>query len=357
MTVQRQLRFWLIGFIVFFALLWLLSGILLPFVAGMAVAYLLDPPCDRLEAMGLSRTLATTILTVAFLLIIVGALLLLLPLLIGQLAGFVERLPAYLEALRRHSVELLATLEARVDPALVDKLKESLAGSAEQLFTWSTALVGRLISGGVAVANLISLVVITPVVAFYLLRDWDRLVEKIDGWLPQEHAEAIRQQLGEIDQTLAGFVRGQSMVCLILAVFYATALSFAGLDFGLLIGLIAGLLTFIPFVGSAVGLVASVGMALVQFDDWLRIAIVAAIFLVGQAVEGNYLTPKLVGDRVGLHPVWVIFALLAGGFLFGFVGVLLAVPIAAVIGVLIRFFFDIYLASPLYKGSGGANSP
>ena len=350
MTIQRQLRFWLIGFVVFFALLWLLRGILLPFVAGMAVAYFLDPICDRLEGLGLSRTLATTILTLGFLLVIVGGLLLLLPAIVGQLAGFVERLPAYLEALREQIIELLARVEAKVAPSVIEKLKASLAGSAEQIFSWSTALVGRLISGGVAIANLISLVVITPVVAFYLLRDWDRLVEKIDGWLPKDHADVIRAQLREIDQTLAGFVRGQSTVCVILAVFYMVGLSLAGLDFALLIGLVAGLLTFIPFVGSMTGLVASVGMALVQFDDWLRIAIVAGIFFVGQALEGNFLTPKLVGDRVGLHPVWVIFALLAGGFLFGFVGVLLAVPVAAVIGVLLRFFFDIYLASSLYKG-------
>ena len=204
-----------------------------------------------------------------------------------------------------------------------------------------------------AFANLISLLVITPVVAFYLLRDWDRLIARIDTWLPRDHAETIRERVREVDRTLAGFLRGQGTVCLILGLFYAIALSIAGLDFGLVVGLVAGLLSFIPYVGAIIGLVLSVGLALLQFDDWLRVAIVAGIFFVGQAVEGNFLTPKLVGESVGLHPVWIIFGLLAGGALFGFVGVLLAVPAAAVIGVGVRFALDRYLQSPYYRGGGG----
>ena len=207
-----------------------------------------------------------------------------------------------------------------------------------------------MISGVDAALSLASLLVITPVVTFYLLRDWDHLVARVDSWLPRHYAGTVRVEVRKVDEILAGFVRGQSSVCVILALFYAIGLTLAGLNFGLVIGLVAGLLSFIPFVGSAVGFVASVGMALVQFDDWLRIGIVAAIFVIGQAVEGNFLTPKLVGDRVGLHPVWVIFALLAGGFLFGFVGVLLAVPVAAVVGVLTRFLMAQYLDSTFHRG-------
>jgi predicted PurR-regulated permease PerM len=226
------------------------------------------------------------------------------------------------------------------------------------LVTWGTNLLGQVISGGVAIANLISLLVITPVVAFYLLRDWDRIVARVDTWLPRGHAGAIREQAREIDRTLAGFLRGQGTVCLILGVFYAIGLTLAGLDFGLVVGLVAGLLSFIPYVGAIVGLVLSVGLALVQFDDWLRIAVVAGIFFVGQAVEGNFLTPKLVGESVGLHPVWIIFGLLAGGALFGFVGVLLAVPAAAVIGVGVRFALGRYMQSPYYHGGGhGGGGP
>ena len=353
MTVERQLRFWLIGFAVFLVALYLLSGVLLPFVAGMAVAYLLDPVCDRLEAWGLSRTLATTVLTVLFLVVAVAAIVLLIPVLAGQVASLIERVPDLIEALRGQSARLLAIVEARVDPAMIERIEGAVAGSADRLVAWGTQFLGQVISGGVALANLISLLVITPVVAFYLLRDWDRIVARIDAWLPREHAETIRERVREVDRTLAGFLRGQGTVCLILGLFYAIALSIAGLDFGLVVGLVAGLLSFIPYVGAIIGLVLSVGLALLQFDDWLRVAIVAGIFFVGQAVEGNFLTPKLVGESVGLHPVWIIFGLLAGGALFGFVGVLLAIPAAAVIGVGVRFALDRYLQSPYYRGGGG----
>ncbi|MGH7186923.1 MAG: AI-2E family transporter, partial [Pseudomonadota bacterium] len=215
---------------------------------------------------------------------------------------------------------------------------------------WTLQALGGLLSGGLALVNILSLLFITPVVTFYLLRDWDRIVKQIDALLPREHAETIREQARLVNETLSGFVRGQATVCFLLGGFYAVALSLAGLDFGLVIGLIAGALSFIPFVGTIFGFVASVGLAFAQFDQWHRIAIVVAIFLVGQFVEGNFLTPKLVGDRVRLHPVWIIFALLAGAALFGFVGLLLAVPVAAVIGVLIRFAVSRYTASPLYGG-------
>jgi predicted PurR-regulated permease PerM len=201
-----------------------------------------------------------------------------------------------------------------------------------------------------AIANLLSLFFITPVVTFYLLRDWDRIVAKIDALLPRQHAGVIRAQSREIDTTLAGFARGQATVCLILATYYATALMIAGLPFGLVVGMAAGLLTFIPYLGAIGGFVIAFGIALVNFDGWSGPIAVAAIFAAGQVVEGNVLTPKLVGDRVGLHPVWIIFALLAGGTLFGFLGLLLAVPVSAGIGVLVRFALSRYLASPVYLG-------
>jgi predicted PurR-regulated permease PerM len=333
MIVERQLRFWLIGLVVFLAAVYVLRGVLLPFVAGMAVAYLLDPVCDRLEAWGLSRTLATTVLTILFLIVSVAAILLLVPVLAGQVASLLERVPDYVETLRGQFARILAVIETRVDPAMLERLKGAAAGSGDNLVAWLTGALGGY-----------------------------RLVAKIDEWLPRQHAEAIREQAREVDRTLAGFLRGQGMVCAILGIFYALALSLAGLDFGLIIGLIAGLLSFIPYVGAIVGLLLSVGLALVQFDDWTRVAIIAAIFFAGQAVEGNFLTPKLVGERVGLHPVWVIFGLLAGGTLFGFVGVLLAVPVAAVVGVGMRFGLGRYMASPYYQGDthgdgGGGREP
>lgn len=357
MNATRQLRFWLIGFALFLIAVFLLRAVLLPFVAGMAVAYLLDPVCDWLEGRGLSRTLATTLLTVVFLILFVSGILVLIPLLAGQAVSLLERTPGYLEALRGLFERLLAVVETRIDPAMAARIGGAVAGSADNLVAWMTGLLGRVISGGVALTNLLSLLVITPVVAFYLLRDWDRIVARVDSWLPRDHAGTIREQAVEVDRTLAGFLRGQGTVCVILGVFYAIALSLAGLDFALVIGLLAGLLSFIPYVGAIIGLVLSVGLALMQFDEWTRIAMIAVIFFIGQAVEGNLLTPKLVGERVGLHPLWVIFGLLAGGTLFGFVGILLAIPVAAVIGVAMRFALGRYMDGPYYRGAGASPGP
>jgi predicted PurR-regulated permease PerM len=345
-----QLRFWLIVLAVTLLCIFLLRSVLLPFVAGMAVAYLLDPVCDRLERLKLSRTWATTVVTIFFVLICVLILLLVIPAVVSQIATFVERAPSYLEAIQRETTHLLAIAQDQLDPSTQQKLKSVLSGSTDKIFTWVTDVLVGIISGGVAVFNFIALVVITPVVTFYLLRDWDRMVAKADDWMPRKHQKTIRELARDVDDTLAGFLRGQGTVCLSLAVFYAVGLTLAGLDFGLVVGLIAGFLSFIPYVGSMVGLVLSVGLALAQFDSWVSVAIVAGVFFIGQAIEGNVLTPKLVGDRIGLHPVWVMFALLAGGALFGFVGVLLAVPVAAVVGVGVRFAFDQYRQSPYYTG-------
>ena len=356
LPLRRHLLFWLFGAIVFFLSIFLFRSILLPFVAGMATAYFLDPVCDRMERWGLNRTLATVLVTLAFLIILVVILITLVPALVGQIGALLERMPTYLESLRSGVAQVISTVEARLDPALLERAREVVAGSIDRFVAWITSALAGLVTGGVAFANLLSLIVITPIVAFYLLRDWDRIVERIDSWLPRPQAPVIRVQLQKIDETLAGFVRGQASVCLILGAFYAVALTVAGLDFGLAIGLTAGLVSFIPYVGSLLGGLMSIGLALVQFDDWTRVAIIAGIFLVGQAIEGNFLTPKLVGDRVGLHPVWVIFALLAGGALFGFVGILIALPVAATIGVLVRFALEQYLASDFFHGPGGGGT-
>ena len=352
-----QLRFWLILLLVTLICVYLLRGVLLPFVAGMAVAYLLDPLCDRLERWKLSRTWATTLVTVCFVLLCALVLLLIIPAVVSQIATFLERMPEYLSALQREAAQALEVLRDRLDQPTQERLQALLGNSADKVFGWVTEVLGGIISGGVAFFNFVALLVITPVVAFYLLRDWDRMMAKADDSLPRRHQATIRQLAREVDETLAGFLRGQGTVCLTLAVFYAVGLTLAGLDFGLVVGLIAGFLSFIPYVGSLVGLLLSVGLALAQFDNWVSVAIVAAVFFVGQAIEGNVLTPKLVGDRVGLHPVWVMFALLAGGALFGFVGVLLAVPVAAVVGVGVRFAFGQYRLSPYYTGHRGEGEP
>lgn len=357
MTARRQFRFWMIGLGVFLAVLWLLGDVLLPFVAGMAIAYFLDPPADRLERLGMARWLATTLVLSGFALVLLMVLLLLLPLIQAQIIQLVETLPLIVAWIRESLVPLVETLLLRLSEEDLGRLRSAAGSFAGDAVGWIAALARRVITGGVALFDVLSLLFITPIVAFYLLRDWDPMVARVRSWLPRQHAPVILAQVAEVDRTLAGFVRGQASVCLVLGLFYALALSIVGLEFGLVIGLLAGFLSFIPFVGSLVGFAGSVGIALFQYDTWLMVGVVAAIFLLGQAVEGNVLTPRLVGGRVGLHPVWVIFALLAGGSLFGFVGVLLAVPVAAVIGVVARFALAQYLASRYYTGSTPSPDP
>jgi predicted PurR-regulated permease PerM len=351
MLIERQVVFWVGALVVLVLLLWLLGQILLPFVAGLALAYLLNPLTNRLERLGISRLIAAlaviTLVVLAFVLLV----LIIAPILGGQLTAFIENLPGYV---RR--VQTLLTDPSR--PWLRRVVGEGFAGADKsvadlmsQAAGWMTAFLRSLWSGGQALISIFSLVVVTPVVAFYLIYDWHRMFAAVDGWIPVPQRETVRQLATEIDAAIAGFIRGQTGVCLVLGSFYAVALSLTGLNFGLLIGLISGLISFIPYVGSMTGLMLSVGVAIAQFwPDWTMIAVVAGIFFAGQFLEGNVLAPKLVGDSVGLHPVWLIFALFAFGYLFGFVGLLLAVPLAAAIGVLTRFALRRYLASPLYTG-------
>jgi predicted PurR-regulated permease PerM len=349
MSVGRQVSFWVAALAVLILLLWLLAEILLPFVAGMALAYLLNPVVGRLQGLGLNRLVATFLVVSLFVLAFVLLVLLIAPILGTQLASFIDNIPGYV-----HRLQSLLTSR----PWLKRIVGESLGGSnaavgdlVGQGVSWLTTFLRSLWSGGRALVSLFSLVVVTPVVAFYLIYDWNRMFGAVDNWVPRSQRDTVRQLAREIDGAIAGFVRGQSAVCLILGAFYAVALTLVGLNFGLLIGLIAGLISFVPYLGSMTGLVLSVGVATAQFwPDWTWILAVLGIFLFGQFVEGNVLSPKLVGESVGLHPVWVMFALFAFGYLFGFVGLLLAVPLAASVGVLTRFALKQYLASPLYQG-------
>jgi predicted PurR-regulated permease PerM len=347
-TTQRQMAFWLGGLALFFVMLWLLSSILLPFVAGFVIAYFLDPLVARLERLGIPRGLASLLVLALFLMILVLVVLLLLPIIQSQVLEFIARLPAILEEVRRDAEALTQLAQERLSPEDLAKLRDAIGGKLTDVFAWLGGLAKSVLTSGFALANLLSLIFVTPVVAFFLLRDWRRIVRRIDDWLPRDHADTIREQARLIDETLSGFLRGQLTVCMVLGLYYAIVLSVIGLDFGLVIGLLVGLLAFIPFVGVAVGFTLSTLMALTQFPDWTHVVMVLVAFAIGQTVEGNVLAPYLVGNRVNLHPVWIIFALLAFGSLFGFLGVLIAVPMAAVIGVLVRFGLSRYLASPLY---------
>jgi len=349
MTATKQIRTWIISLLVFIILLYVLRGVLTPFIAGMAVAYFVDPIADKLEEWGMSRTAATASLTFAFFVIALGGLSVLLPALTSQVTGFASRVPLYFAQLQTWAEPLLAQILSGMSENDFKELTGSAASVAKHALGAFSNIVQRLISGGSVLVNLVTLIVLTPLVTFYMLRDWDVLVARIDSWLPRKHVSVIREQCKLIDETLAGFVRGQASVCFILGTFYAIGLSILGLEFGLLVGLGAGLISFIPYFGSIVGFGVSMAIAVTQFSDMTQIGLVAGVFVVGQVLEGNFLTPKLVGEKVGLHPVWVIFALMAGGALAGFTGVMLAVPIAAVIGVLVRFGLAQYLKSALYS--------
>ena len=311
---------------------------------------ILTPLTDRLERLGVNRLVASLLIIVVVVLALIYLILLVAPILSGQLLSFIESVPGY--------VTKLQTLLSDRSLPWVQKLlgagfsaDKSIGDLMTQGVGWLTTFLHSLWSGGRALVSIFSLVVVTPVVAFYLIYDWHHMIRTVDGWVPLHQRDTVRALALEIDAAISGFLRGQTGVCLILGSFYALALTLAGLNFGLLIGLISGLITFIPYVGSMTGLVLSFGVAVAQFwPNYGSILMVLGIFLVGQFVEGNVLSPKLVGESVGLHPVWLIFALLAFGYLFGFVGLLVAVPLAATIGVLTRFALHRYLRSSFYTG-------
>jgi len=352
MTLQRQMIFWLGALVASIVVLWLLSPILLPFIAGLALAYFLDPVADRLERLGLPRLAATLVILLASLLIVILAALVVVPVLSDQIGKFAGDLPMILRNLALRINEFAPAWLKDMLAKSETNIQGSLTEFASRAAGWILTLLSSLLSGGMALVNILSLMVVTPIVAFYLLADWDRMVAKVDGWLPRDHAPAIRQLSAEIDRAMAGFIRGQGTLCLAMACFYATGLSLVGLKFGLAIGIVTGIVSFIPYAGAAIGGILAIGVALFQFwPDFLDIAAVIAIFAAGQFIEGNVLSPKLVGRSVGLHPVWLMFALFAFGYIFGFVGLLLAVPMAAAAGVLSRFALRQYLGSRLYLGT------
>lgn len=343
---NEQMKYWGIVAAVSMLALWFLGDVILPFVLGGAIAYFLDPVADRLETMGCSRAVATSIITLTALLIFVIMGLLVVPLLIEQSISLFNTAPKL--------VQDFQTVLTERFPQLMDAdstIRKSLLSLGETVQSKGGELLNTALSSAASLINVAMLFVIVPVVAFYLLLDWDRMVAKIDDMIPRDHAPVVRQLAGDIDTTLASFIRGMGTVCLILGSYYAIALMLVGLQFGLVIGFIAGILTFIPYIGALVGGALAIGLALFQFwGEWLSLGLVVVIFVVGQVIEGNVLTPRLVGKSVGLHPVWLIFSLSVFGTLFGFVGMLVAVPVAASIGVLTRYFLGSYKDSRLYRG-------
>ena len=361
-SISRQIAFWVVAFVALGLLLHLLGGAVTPFALGIALGYLLDPIVQRLERFGFSRFGASVAILIAFVVVFAIILVIFAPILSGQLVEFTQKLPTYVVRLQALAVDEGTALLDKygsawrdrvglANPLSSEQVQKSIGDLVAQGGQWMLHALRSLASGGAAIFSFLSFLVFTPVVAFYMLVDWEKMMATIDSWLPLDHRDKLRQIAGEINHALAGFLRGQSLVCLFLGLWYAVGLSLIGLDFGFLIGVIGGMLSFIPYVGSLTVLVLSLGIAIVQgWPSWSLFAMALGVVGFGQFLEGNVLSPKLVGESIGLHPVWLMFALVAFGALFGFTGLLIAVPMSAAIGVLARHLLGLYLASPFYLG-------
>ncbi|MGX5730746.1 AI-2E family transporter [Pseudoxanthomonas beigongshangi] len=351
-TLARRWQWLLIAAIVGW-LIYLLAPVLTPFVCAALLGWLGDPWVDRLERTGRSRTTAVVLVFTLMLLLLVLALLILVPMLERQIVTLVESLPEYrdwfvqraLPWVEQHTgLELVAWL----DP---DRIMEWLRGHWQQAGGVAATFFGYLSRSGFAMMAWVANLVLLPILTFYFLRDWDKLVERVAALVPRDHVATVDRLALESNDVLGAFLRGQFLVMLALGAIYAVGLSVVGLKLGLLIGIIAGLISFVPYLGTASGIVLGVIAALVQTGgDWSLVALVLVVFVIGQMLEGYVLTPRIVGDRIGLHPVAVIFAIMAGGQLFGFLGMLLALPVAAVANVLLRYAHERYTKSKLYAG-------
>ncbi|MFA5900393.1 MAG: AI-2E family transporter [Hyphomicrobium sp.] len=350
MRVERQVLFWLTAGLILILLIALLRAVILPFVAGMVIAYFLNPAADRLTQWGLPRGIAATVIVAAFGSVIAVALVFLVPLLLSQAQQLAAALPDEITRLRA-LLETWARERFGVHyPDLATGIERSSQALTENMAGLFGYLAGSLWSQGRALFDFLSLLLVTPLVVFYMLIDWHPMLAKVDSWLPRAHAPTIRRLAGEVNDAVSAFIRGQGAVCLILAIYYAVALGAMGLRYGLLVGLVTGLMSFVPFVGWALGFIIATTIAVVQFwPDAVPILTVVGIFAMAQLLDAGFLSPNIVGSKIGLHPVWLIFSLFVFSYLFGFVGVLVAVPIAAAVGVLVRFALRIYLASPLYS--------
>jgi predicted PurR-regulated permease PerM len=343
-----RLLFWVAAAVILIFVLEVLQSILMPFVAALIIAFILAPAVAWVERWGIGRTLASLAVLVAFLIGVALVFTLLVPLIQNQIVTLVGKVPSFVTFLQDQTGRLMDLLQQKLPADQVDKLRDAVGAKLGEALSWLGTLLQGLITSSFALLNIVSLVVVTPIVAFLVLRDWDNLVALIDDYLPRQSLATVREQTKIVSDMLVGFIHGQALVCLALAIYYGATLSFAGLDSGLSLGLLIGVLVIIPIIGGITGFVLALGLAASQYGTWREIIIVCIMVAVGQTVEGNFLTPKLVGDRINLHPIWVMFALFAGVTLFGFVGLIFAVPMAAVMGVLIRFGLSRYRRSAFY---------
>ncbi len=341
--------FWSVLAIITLLFLQAVHSILLPFVMGIVFAYLLDPVVDRLEAWKWRRSLAALCITIVFFVVIIGALALLFPMLLSELVALIKQLPGYYDAIQTRYAPTWNQWLERMGPDMAGKVQENIAGWNSTVLSYSDEVLQGTLKSGLGAINTLSLLFISPIVTFYFLNEWDRLAARIKALVPETRRGEYSSIVADIDTTLSGYLRGQLNVCLLLAAFYAIGLTLTGLQYGMVIGIAAGLLSFIPYIGLAITMVVGLLVAVFQFGDVVNVLIVLGVFVAGQMIEGNFITPKLVGDKVGLHPLWIMFALLSGGALFGFTGVMVAIPVASILGVLVRFLVEKYKQSDFYK--------
>lgn len=354
MQLERHVLFWVVAAVVAAYLVNLLAPVLLPFVIGLALAYFVNPIVDALGRAGVARWISAILILIGAALLINIALIFLLPILAEQTTSLIEAAPAEFARLSSLIEELARERFGTRYPEAQAAVKSTLDGLSSSLPQLAAGVAETLWSQSSAAFNFLALMLVTPIVFFYVLLDWPKLLAKVDGWLPRDNADQIRALADEINDRVSAFIRGQGVVCLILALFYAAALTALQLRYGLLVGLLTGLASFIPFAGWALGTATATTLAVIQFwPDTLQVLMVFAVFLAGQALDAGFLGPTIVGSKIGLHPVWMIFALLTFSYLFGFLGLLVAVPVSAAIGVLVRFGLKSYLASPVYQGRDG----
>ena len=352
---ERHVIGWLLALAALVLVVGLLRSALLPFIIGLAISYMLNPFADWLNDRGMNRSLASLLIVALFSILALLVLIILVPWIAAELRDVALNLPRYIEQARTMVEDAAVRWLGRDALAVRAKIDQGVTELSQQWTASASTVILSVLSGGKAIVDLASVVLITPVVAFYMLNDWPRMLASIDSWLPRDHAETIRRLAHEVNGVLAGFARGQATVCIVLAAVYAIGLSWAGIKFGALIGLVTGLMSFIPFVAFAIGLLIAATVAIVEsWPNWVPLAKIASVFALGQVLESAVLSPRIVAGHIKLHPVWIILALFVFGYLFGFVGMLVAVPTAAAIGVMTRFGLQEYLKSPLYRGQQAA---
>lgn len=351
MIKDRQTWLWIGLVVAFGASLYFLQGILMPFLTGLLVAYAMNPAVRNFEKWGVSRGIGSGFMIISFFLVIALLLFIAVPFIQTELLRLASRVPQYGERIVTALEPLLEDLSHYIKPPDMERLRVLASSYLGDVVTWGIKLLARILTNSLALANLLSLIVITPFVAFYCLRDWNLIVSTVDRWLPRPYEPTLRRIFTDINTTIGGFAKGQALVCLVVGTYYSIALTLADLDFSIVVGMVIGVIAFIPYIGALVGFMLSIGIALAQFTDWASVGVVAGIFVVGQSLEAYFLIPYFVGNRVGLHPVWVLFALLAGGALYGFIGILFALPIGAALGVLVRYLREAYFKSPYYLGA------